>query len=139
MLKVYADASVQPGKTGLGLAIKDATGTLIGWRGKPVTCMTNTAAEYAAVIYALEQALSFEPDEITVFSDNQVVIEQLRGGYTVRSKGLLTLHSKALCLAKRFAKVTFVHIPREQNRLADAMADDACQSLSRVRAQAKGG
>ena len=119
---VMADASVQEEGAGVGLAIKDAAGKLIGWRGKRLPRMTNTAAEYAAVVFALEQALGFDADDVTVCCDSQVVIEQLRGVYAIRCQALQPLHQKVLRLAQRFAHVCFVYIPRAQNRLADAMA-----------------
>jgi len=125
VLQVYADASVQPNATGLGVAIKDERGNLIAWKNKTAPAMTCNEAEYAALIFALEQALSYAPKELRVFSDSRLIIEQMRGWIRVRSAGLRPLHRQARNLVERFERVTFTHIPRGRNQLADAIADEA--------------
>lgn len=129
ILAVYTDASVQPHATGLGVAIKDENGKLIAWRNKSAPAMTCNEAEYAALIFALEQALSYGPHEVRVFSDSRLVVEQMRGWIRVRSSQLRRLHQKARDLTARFERVTFTHIPRERNQLADAIADEAINRL----------
>jgi len=125
ILSVYADASVQPSATGLGVAIKDGQGKLIAWRNKTAQAMTCNEAEYTALIFALEQALSYAPKEVRVFSDSRLVVEQMRGWIAVRSAHLRRLHRRARELADRFERVSFTHVPRERNQLADAIADEA--------------
>ena len=135
ILSVYTDASVQPTATGLGIAIKDAEGKLIAWRNQAAPAMTCNEAEYAALIFALEQALSLGTKEVKVFSDSRLVVEQMRGWIRVRSSQLRRLHQRARNLVAQFERVTFTHIPREQNQLADAIADEAIngQSLQRMK------
>lgn len=127
VLAVYTDASVQPKATGLGVAIKDERGKLIAWRNKGAPAMTCNQAEYAALIFALEQALTYQPlpREVRVFSDSRLVVEQMSGWISVHSAALKTLYRRARELADRFERVTFTHIPRERNQLADAIADEA--------------
>ena len=127
ILAVYTDASIQPEATGLGVAIKDERGKLIAWRKKSAPPMTCNQAEYAAVIFALEQVLTYQPlpREVRVFSDSRVVVEQMSGWIRVNSLALKALHRRARALTERFERVTFTHIPRERNQLADAMADEA--------------
>ena len=130
VLFVYADASVQPEATGLGVAIRDERGQLIAWRNKAAQAMTCNEAEYAALIFAMEQALTFAPQEARVFSDSRVVVEQMRGWMRVHSDHLRPLHRQARQLAERFERISFTHIPRERNQLADAIADDAITANS---------
>jgi ribonuclease HI len=124
-LAVYADASVYPHATGLGAVIKDARGNLIAWRNRAIGAMTSNEAEYHALIFALEQAQSFAPRELQIFSDSKLVVEQMRGMYRVHHDRLRALHRRASALVERFERVTITHISRERNQLADAMADDA--------------
>jgi probable phosphoglycerate mutase len=124
-LAVYADASVYPHATGLGAVIKDAHGNLIAWRNRAIGAMTSNEAEYHALIFALEQAQSFAPRELHVFSDSKLVVEQMRGLYRVHHDRLRALHRRAGALVEQFERVTFTHISRERNQLADAIADDA--------------
>ena len=130
LLNVFADASVQPYATGLGVVVKDERGVLIAWRCKPAHPMTCNEAEYAALIFALEQALAYAPGELRVFSDSRLVIDQMTGVNGVRSAELRPLHRRARELTARFACVRFAHIPRERNRLADAMANEAVERLT---------
>jgi ribonuclease HI len=125
ILLVYADASVQPDATGLGVAIHDERGQLIAWRNKAARAMTCNEAEYAALIFALEQAHSLQAVEVRVFSDSRLVIEQMRGWIRVRNERLRQLHRRARRLAARFKHISFTHVPRTRNRLADAMASEA--------------
>ncbi len=125
-LAVYADASVYPHATGLGAVIKDRQGNLLAWRNVALPGgMTSNEAEYHALIFALEQARTFSPRVLQVFSDSKLVVEQMRGLYRVRQDRLRRLHQRAVALAARFERVTFAHISRERNQLADAIADDA--------------
>lgn len=124
-LIVYADASVRQECTGLGLAVRNARGKLLEWRGKPAPMMTNNEAEYAAIIFALELALRYAPLELELKSDSQVAIGQLRGECVVKDERLGVLNQRALGLAQRFNKVIFTYIPRKQNYLADAIANVA--------------
>ena len=125
ILFVYADASVQPEATGLGAVIRDEQGNLIGWHNQAARAMTCNEAEYAALIFALEEALALAPKEVRVFSDSRLVVEQMRGWIRVHSDNLRPLHRRARQLAGQFERISFTHIPRERNQLADAIADDA--------------
>ena len=137
-IHVFADASVKPNMTGLGLAVKDAGGHLIAWRGKRGPAMTCVEAEYAALIFALEQALGFDSGEVCVYSDSRVVVEQMQGVINVNSDTLRGLHHTARKLALRFERIHFMHIRRGLNELADAMAEDVCHSWG-VRGGARDG
>jgi ribonuclease HI len=125
VLFVYADASVQPAATGLGVVIKNVNGKLIAWRSKPTRPMTCNEAEYAALILALEEARWFNPTIVHVYSDSRLVVEQMHGWISVTSPLLRPLHQQARRLKERFKQITFTHIPREWNQLADALAEQA--------------
>ena len=132
ILNVYADAAVYARRTGLGAVIKDARGNVIAWRKHAIGAMSNNEAEYEAVIFALQQVRGLEPREVRVFSDSRLVVEQLRGWIRVKNEALRAKHKRALELAAEFERVVFYHIPRAQNQLADAMADDAVRVGGKV-------
>lgn len=125
VVHIYADAAVSHRRAGLGLAFKDERGWLVGWRMKPAGRMTNNEAEYHAVIFALEQAARMSAQEVHIFCDNQVIVQQLRGLCEARAESMRRLLQQARALARLFPLVTFTHIPREENRLADALANEA--------------
>ena len=85
---------------------------------------TNNVAEYRAVIAGLEKAVGIA-SEITVMMDSELVERQLNGLYKVKAPNLKELHSKAKAAAMRFDRCTFVRVPRERNRAADRLANEA--------------
>lgn len=125
VLFVYADASVQPNVTGLGAVIRDARGKVLACHSKSARAMTCNEAEYAALIFALEEALKFKPSTVHAYSDSRLVVEQVLGYISVHSPVLKPWHRQARTLRQRFKQLTLTHIPRERNQLADAVADEA--------------
>jgi ribonuclease HI len=94
--------------------------------------LSNNEAEYAALVLALRSAGRFRPRRLTVYMDSDVVVGQMQGRYAVRSPALKRCHAEACQLARRFQQVTYVHVPRESNRLADALAVEALTEGNRV-------
>ena len=86
---------------------------------------TNNVAEYAALLALLEHAASLKPARLTVRSDSQLLIRQMRGEYKVKDARLKLLHAAAHRLAARFPAIVYEHVPREENRDADALANRA--------------
>lgn len=136
VLYVSADASVRPNATGLGAVIKNDAGRVIACCNKRARVMTCNEAEYAALIFALEEALKFNPSVVHAYSDSRIVVEQIQGWVSVNSATLKPLHRRARVLRERFRQLTITHIPRERNQLADAIADEAvsgCQTHRQMR------
>lgn len=85
---------------------------------------TNNEAEYAALIYALKECASRSWMHPTILSDSQLVIKQMRGEYKVKDAKMRELFIAAQNLARKL-EPKFVHIPREQNQIADYLANAA--------------
>ena len=88
---------------------------------------TNNVAEYSAVIAALEWLVQegYIKEKIRVRSDSQLCMYQLDGVYAVRSERIRPLYEKAKSLSRKFRKVTFEWVPREENQVADALSRKA--------------
>jgi ribonuclease HI len=86
---------------------------------------TNNVAEYEAVIAGLAAAVDNGVDDIVLRSDSLLLVRQLLGEYRVKAAGLKPLYRKAIALLGDFATVTIEHVPREQNEVADALANAA--------------
>ncbi len=114
-----------PGKAGVGAVISDARGRTV----KELKCFlgmaTNNVAEYRAVILALEKALELGGGSVTLYLDSELVVRQLRGEYRVREAHLQALQRRALEILDRFSKYVIHYIPREENRRADQLANEA--------------
>jgi ribonuclease HI len=86
---------------------------------------TNNVAEYAALLAALERARSLGLEALVVHSDSQLLVEQMNGGYKVKAAHLKGLWLRARTLAAALRRFSIVHVPREENREADALANRA--------------
>jgi ribonuclease HI len=76
---------------------------------------TNNVAEYTAVIEGLEMAAELGASNVTLRSDSQLLINQLTGRYRVKAPHLLPLHRRARSIAAGFERISFEHVPREEN------------------------
>jgi ribonuclease HI len=132
-LIIYADGAIRsnPEATGLALIIKDERGRILEWPTKVIGKLTCNEAEYEALIFALERARKYRPCEVYIYLDSQVVVNQVKGIFGVRSPALRELHVKARLLMREFPKATITYIPRWRNRLADALANEAVDRKKR--------
>jgi ribonuclease HI len=89
--------------------------------GERIGVTTANVAEYRAVIAALEGAAGLRLQRLELRLDSRLVVQQLRGVWTVRSPHLRTLYERVTELASRFERVAYRWVPREQNAVADAM------------------
>ncbi len=88
---------------------------------------TNNIAEYRAIIFALEDALSSGFREVLLISDSELVISQINGKYKVRAVHLKELFEKVQEIAKRFSFIEFRH-ERRKNKFI-AVADKLCNIM----------
>lgn len=96
---------------------------------------TNNQAEYTAVIHALADAADEGFRDITLYSDSQLIIRQLRGEYKVRDRCLRHLYTRANTIADKFDSVSLKNVPRSDKNIS--IADRMCnETLDRVK---KGG
>lgn len=89
---------------------------------------TNSVAEYRALLRALEEAKKCGADEVTAYTDSQLVARQFDGSYRVKDANLKILMTKIREFEKNFKKVTVLHIPRSShpaNKRADKLANIA--------------
>lgn len=115
-----------PGLSGAGAVVIDAaSGNILREISEAVGIATNNVAEYSAVIFALEAAFEIDPAaEIVVRMDSKLVVEQMSGRWKIKHPDMLSLGAKVQKLISG-KNVEFVWIPREQNVLADALANKA--------------
>jgi ribonuclease HI len=127
VLRLFTDGAARgnPGPSGLGLVIEDSQGLRL-WGGcRYIGLATNNQAEYLALIEGLRTVARWKPDRLEVYLDSQLVVEQMNGRYKVKNPDLRPLHQQALALLGDFPEATVAHVPREENRGADALANRA--------------
>lgn len=91
--------------------------------GKYIGTRTNNEAEYEALILALQRALNHGYDKLTVFTDSEVMMKQMRGVYRCGAPTLIPLFEKAYGLACQL-DFEINHVPREQNKEADTIVNE---------------
>jgi ribonuclease HI len=114
-----------PGPAAYGVVLRRPDGGTLETLSKYIGTKTNNEAEYFGLIAALDCALSHRIARLRVVSDSELLVNQMRGSYKVKSATLRPLHEQARKLAGRFAYITFEHVLRAHNSQADALANAA--------------
>lgn len=115
-----------PGPAGFGCVVfAQDHATVLAEHCQPIGVTTNNVAEYRGLIAGLEEARRVGADEVDVRMDSKLVVEQMSGRWKVKHPGLAELHQQARALASTFSAVRFTWIPREQNKHADRLANEA--------------
>ncbi len=127
MITAYTDGGARgnPGPAGYGVHVLDDEGNTLAELVGPLGHATNNVAEYSGLIAALEWAIDHGESGVRVRMDSELVIKQMRGEYKVKHAGLQPLHAEARRLVARLGRVTFEHVRREQNKVADALSNKA--------------
>lgn len=126
-MKIFIDGASRgnPGPAAAGAVFQDARGKVLKSLSQAIGIATNNTAEYCALILALQEALMMGAAEVEVFTDSELVARQFNGEYKIKEASLKTLYLLAVHLKKGFKKILVKHIPREENKLADAQANKA--------------
>jgi ribonuclease HI len=112
-----------PGEAGFGLLFRfgERADEICGFLGET----TNNVAEYIGLIAALTLAARERVDRLTVYSDSQLLVRQMQGQYRVKAPHLKPIYLRALRLRQQIARFEIQHVPREDNRDADRLANQA--------------
>jgi ribonuclease H / adenosylcobalamin/alpha-ribazole phosphatase len=115
-----------PGPAGYGaVVLEEGTGEVLLERYASLGTTTNNVAEYSGLIAGLRAAAELGATRVDVRMDSKLVVEQMSGRWQIKNPGLRPLAAEAAKLVAGFAAVTFEWIPRERNKLADALANRA--------------
>ena len=123
----YSDGASRgnPGPAAIGAVIYDPEGREVYRLARRLGTATNNEAEYRAAIAVLEAALGLGARQVELRMDSELVVRQMSGRYRVRNPRLARLHARMLALGERFDEVVARHVPRTENKVADALADQA--------------
>lgn len=126
-IKLYADGGSRgnPGPSASGYAIMDMHNNSVVKKGVYLGVTTNNQAEYQALKLGLEEALHQNAQIVHVFMDSMLVVNQMRGIFKVKNRDLWPIHDAIKQLVSQFKHVSFTHVPRELNKVADRQVNDA--------------
>jgi probable phosphoglycerate mutase len=115
-----------PGPAGYGAVVRDAaTGEVLAERFGGLGNVTNNVAEYQGLIAGLQAARDLGADVVDVRMDSKLVVEQMSGRWQIKHPSMQPLAAEARTLAAGFADVSYEWIPRERNKHADRLANQA--------------
>lgn len=130
---IYTDGGARgnPGPAGVGIVI-ESEGKKIKLK-EFIGTATNNQAEYRALILALKHILEnfgLDGSLITAycFLDSELVVKQLNGEYKVKHEGIKPLYNQIKKLSSNFREINFRHIPRQKNKIADRLVNEAIDS-----------
>lgn len=119
--RLYTDGGSRgnPGESACAYVICDLNDAIVEKAGFYLGMATNNQAEYLGLQRGLQRARELGINKVTLFSDSQLVVNQMNGIYKVKNQELAPLNQEVNELAAFFEKVTFVHVPRELNKDSD--------------------
>jgi ribonuclease HI len=122
---VDGGARGNPGPSGYGVAVSDATGRPVAELSEYLGHRTNNYAEYQGLLAALRWANENQIKALKVISDSELMVRQMKGIYKVRHPELRKLYDQAQQLVRGLEHFEIRHALREHNQIADRLANDA--------------
>lgn len=130
-IKIFTDGGSRgnPGPSAIGVYISDELGEDLAEIGKVIGIGTNNRAEYGAIIEGLNWVIEHKNDfpslsQINFFMDSNLAASQLNGFYKIKNPDI---RSYIFDIRKREmeigVKITYTHVPREENRIADRLVN----------------
>jgi len=119
---IYTDGGSRgnPGPSGIGYYIVGPDGREIRRGGEFLGMSNSRLAEYYGLKEGLEQALELGLRRVNFMSDSLMMVNQMNGVYQVKNMDLMQVYSDVLGLLSKLESYSFTHVPREQNKEADA-------------------
>jgi len=112
-----------PGPSGYGVVIEDASGRLMAELSEFLGVKTNNFAEYSALLAALEYALKQGLPRLRVIADSELMVKQMKGQYRVSSPDLRPLWEEAKRRVAGLERFEIQHVLRGKNKGADRLAN----------------
>lgn len=126
-LILFADGGSRgnPGPSASGYAVMESADKILVKRGIYIGITTNNQAEYTALKLGLEEIQRAGARRVHVYMDSLLVVNQMLGIYKVKNRDLWPIHDAVVGLVRKFERVTFTHVPRSMNKVADAAVNEA--------------
>lgn len=133
MIKIYTDGSSRgnPGPAGIGILIIYDKGNEVKRISEYIGETTNNIAEYRALLRAVIECEKRKIYSVEFFTDSELLVNQLNKVYKIKNEGLKPLYVKLLSKLMNFRDWSIKHIPREENKIADFLANQALDKKSR--------
>ena len=117
-----------PGPAGIGVVVLSGEETLVEV-GEPIGEATNNEAEYRALIRGLQESKRVGAKRVEIRMDSQLIVRQVEGRYKVKHPVLKGHYAQVMSLLNGLDSWKVLHIPREMNSRADALANLGMDSV----------
>ena len=120
-----------PGPAAIGVVIANEKGQKLKEFGEYLGTATNNEAEYTAAVVALKKIKSLwgkenaKKSEVDLFADSELLVKQMKGEYKIENAKIQPLFLELWNLIIDFKRVSFKAVPREKNKEADRMVNEA--------------
>ena len=132
-LEIFTDGAARgnPGPAAIGVVVLDEEKKLLEEYKEYLGHATNNIAEYRGLLAGLKVAKKYLPCSVRFCLDSELVVRQMKGEWRVRDANLSNLFSQANDMLSSFEKVEFNYVPREQNKAADKLANQALDAAGK--------
>jgi ribonuclease HI/pterin-4a-carbinolamine dehydratase len=131
-LKVYGDGGSRgnPGPAASGFVVYDSNDKEVYKGGRYLGITTNNQAEYDSLYLALSKCRELGAKKVDVFMDSQLVVRQMKREYKVKNLDIKIVFDKIQSeLTPKFDEISYTHVPRELNKVADSEVNKVLDSL----------
>ena len=130
-ITIYVDGASRgnPGPSGIGYCIKDLDGKIIERGGQFIGFTTARSAEYFAMKKGIERAIELNIKSARFISDSLMVVNQLNGVMKPKNSDTMPIYKAIQGLLGSFESISFTHIPRSENTVADSEANKAIDNI----------
>jgi len=126
-----------PGQAAFGVVFSDVDGRVVKTYSQPIGTATNNEAEYHGLIFALQKAKQIFGKEkiknsvIEIRSDSELLVKQMTCLYKITEPNIQQLFLKAWNLKVELKNVSFTAVPREANKAADKLVNEALDGVNK--------
>lgn len=132
---IYSDGGSRgnPGPSAAGYVVLNNKQEVIAEGGEYLGITTNNQAEYQGVRIGLEKARELGYKKVDFKVDSMLVVNQMKGHYKIKNRELWPIHERIRTLMTHFDRVTFTHVNRQFNQLADGMVNKTLDAQKRAK------
>lgn len=124
-----------PGPAAAAFILKDESGAQLQAKAFFLGRATNNVAEYTSLVKALEAAAQTGSEQLSIFSDSELLVKQINGQYKVKSEQIRPLFQQAVSLLGRFNSWQIKHVTRDKNKQADSLVNQSLDAKQDIEAK----
>jgi ribonuclease HI len=139
VIRTDGGARGNPGPAATGFVIENSKGQVLTELGEYIGEKTNNEAEYRAPIAGLKKLKTLigkdkaKKARVAVVSDSQLMVRQMNGQYKIENPNIQKFFLELWNIKLDFKEVSFTAVPREQNKGADRMVNEALDAQGKAK------